>query len=93
MGLFDFLSGNDKAAKHVAPKMFCYQCEMSMPEGCGAHGESKGTCGKTATKARLQDLMTFGLRGLSAYREHARELIDMNPTADDLKTLIEIDDV
>jgi hydroxylamine reductase len=64
-----------------------------MPEGCGAHGQEIGTCGKTATKSRLQDLMTFGLRGLSAYREHARELIDMNPNAEDLKTLIEIDDV
>ena len=73
--------------------MFCYQCEMSMPEGCGAHGQEIGTCGKTATKSRLQDLMVFGLRGLSAYREHARELIDMNPNAEDLKTLIEVDDV
>ena len=95
MGLFDFLGGNSKecSQKDCHPKMFCYQCEMSMPEGCGAHGQEIGTCGKTATKARLQDLMTFGLRGLSAYREHARELIDMNPNADDLKTLIEIDDV
>ena len=96
MGLFDFLSGGNSkecSQKDCHPQMFCYQCEMSMPEGCGAHGQTMGTCGKTATKARLQDLMTFGLRGLSAYREHARELIDMNPNADDLKTLIEIDDV
>ena len=95
MGLFDFLTGSEKecSQKDCHPKMFCYQCEMSMPEGCGAHGQEIGICGKTATKARLQDLMVFGLKGLSAYREHARELIDMNPNAEDLKTLIEIDDV
>ena len=34
----------------------CWQCEMSAPGGCGSHGESKGVCGKDATKARLQDL-------------------------------------
>lgn len=54
--------------------MFCYQCEMSMPLGCGAKGQEVGTCGKDATLARLQDIMIFGLKGLSAYREHAREL-------------------
>ena len=73
--------------------MFCYQCEMSMPDGCGAHGQKIGVCGKTATKSRLQDLMVFGLKGLSAYREHARELMDLQPNTEDLKTLIEIDDV
>ncbi len=97
MGLLDFLTGNDKAAKECSqkdchPKMFCYQCEMSMPEGCGAHGQEIGTCGKTATKSRLQDIMVFGLKGLAAYREHARELLDMNPNSEDLKTLIEVDD-
>lgn len=55
-------------------KMFCHQCEMSAPDGCGAHGQSKGTCGKDDTLARLQDTMVFGLKGLSAYRHHAHEL-------------------
>ena len=68
----------------------CWQCEMSAPGGCGSHGESKGVCGKTATKSRLQDLMIFGLKGLSAYREHANELLE---TEEDYKTLKEIDDV
>lgn len=54
--------------------MFCYQCEMSAPNGCGTKDQDLGTCGKTATLARLQDLMIFGLKGLAAYREHAREL-------------------
>lgn len=54
--------------------MFCYQCEMSVPGGCGSQGRDKGTCGKTDTQARLQDMMVMGLQGLSAYREHAAEL-------------------
>ncbi len=47
---------------------------MSAPEGCGAKGQSAGTCGKDATLSRLQDTMIFGLKGLSAYRHHASEL-------------------
>ncbi len=54
--------------------MFCYQCEMSLPNGCGSTGASVGTCGKDANEARLQDIMIFGLKGLSAYREHLNEL-------------------
>ncbi len=54
--------------------MHCYQCEMSAPGACGAKGQTVGTCGKDETLARLQDIMIFGLKGLSAYREHAREL-------------------
>ncbi len=54
--------------------MHCYQCEMSAPDACGANGAQQGTCGKTETLARLQDIMIFGLKGLAAYREHAAEL-------------------
>lgn len=50
--------------------MFCYQCEMSTPNGCGSTGATVGTCGKDENLARLQDIMIFGLKGLSAYREH-----------------------
>ncbi|ABK44324.1 hybrid cluster protein [Magnetococcus marinus MC-1] len=57
-----------------AVDMFCYQCAMSAPSGCGSSGQTLGTCGKDDTTARLQDLMIFGLKGLAAYREHAREL-------------------
>ncbi|MEO1942625.1 MAG: hydroxylamine reductase [Campylobacterales bacterium] len=70
----------------------CWQCEMSAPNGCGAHGESKGVCGKDATKARLQDTLTYGLRGLAAYREHARELIDPE-NREEMDRLLEVDDV
>lgn len=54
--------------------MFCYQCEMSAPNGCGTKNQALGTCGKNANLAQLQDIMIFGLKGLAAYREHAREL-------------------
>jgi len=54
--------------------MFCYQCEMSAPKGCGSNGQAVGTCGKDENLARLQDIMIFGLKGLSAYREHLNEL-------------------
>lgn len=54
--------------------MFCYQCEMSMPNGCGSAGATVGTCGKDENLARLQDTMIFGLKGLSAYREHLNDL-------------------
>ena len=54
--------------------MFCYQCEMSTKGGCGSTGATVGTCGKDENLARLQDIMIFGLKGLSAYREHLNEL-------------------
>lgn len=54
--------------------MFCYQCEMSTANGCGSNGQVVGTCGKDENLARLQDIMIFGLKGLSAYREHLNEL-------------------
>lgn len=54
--------------------MFCYQCEMSTPNGCGSTGATVGTCGKDENLSRLQDTMIFGLKGLSAYREHLNEL-------------------
>ena len=64
--------------------MFCYQCEMSMPEGCGSAGQSVGTCGKDATQTRLQDIMVFGLKGLSAYRYHANEIGGDTKEVDDI---------
>ncbi|MFV0481534.1 MAG: hydroxylamine reductase [Campylobacteraceae bacterium] len=64
--------------------MFCHQCEMSAPNGCGSSGQEKGTCGKDATLSRLQDTMIFGLKGLSAYREHANELKAQTKEVDDV---------
>ncbi|HET19721.1 MAG TPA: hydroxylamine reductase, partial [Chromatiales bacterium] len=64
--------------------MFCYQCEMSTPGGCGSDGQTVGTCLKDANLARLQDIMIFGLKGLAAYREHARELGADTTSVDDV---------
>jgi hydroxylamine reductase len=47
---------------------------MSTANGCGSNGQVVGTCGKDENLARLQDIMIFGLKGLSAYREHLNEL-------------------
>ena len=84
--------GRKHKNQSVELPFLCWQCEMSAPNGCGTHGEEKGVCGKTSTKARLQDLITFGLRGLAAYREHARELVDPN-NPEDMARLLEVDDV
>ncbi|MBQ7134805.1 MAG: hydroxylamine reductase [Campylobacter sp.] len=64
--------------------MFCHQCEMSANDGCGSKGQSMGTCGKDATLARLQDMMIFALKGLSAYRHHANELGANTKNVDDV---------
>jgi len=58
---------------------------MSQKDGCGSSGASVGTCGKDENLSRLQDIMIFGLKGLSAYREHLNEL--------DSSLTKEIDDV
>ncbi len=87
------LNGNGNGNSNGANLPFlCWQCEMSAINGCGSHGETLGVCGKEATKARLQDIITYGLRGLAAYREHARELIDTN-NPEEMARLLEIDDV
>ena len=53
--------------------MFCNQCSMSMAGGCGSKGQTEGICGKNSTISHLQDMMIYGLKGLSAYRTHAHE--------------------
>jgi len=53
--------------------MLCDQCSMSAIGGCGSKGQEAGTCGKDANLAKLQDIMIYGLKGLSAYRGHANE--------------------
>jgi len=51
--------------------MFCYQCSQALSGlACTTHG----VCGKAPTVNRLQDNLTFALKGISAYLYHAREL-------------------
>jgi hydroxylamine reductase len=50
--------------------MFCYQCEQtSKGEGC----TKIGVCGKTSEVAALQDLLVYGLKGLSLVAVEARK--------------------
>jgi hydroxylamine reductase len=52
--------------------MFCYQCEQTAGgTGCA---KQAGACGKNEDIQSLQDILLFGLKGLSAYAFHAREL-------------------
>lgn len=51
--------------------MFCYQCEQTA-NGTGC--TKVGVCGKNEDVAALQDLLILGLKGISAYAFHAREL-------------------
>ncbi|WP_273859015.1 hydroxylamine reductase [Photobacterium sp. GSS17] len=64
--------------------MFCHQCSMAQTGGCGSSGKTQGTCGKDDTLSRLQDIMIFGLKGLSAYRTHANDLGAATKSVDDV---------
>ena len=57
---------------------------MSAINGCGAKGQEIGTCGKDANLAKLQDIMIYGLKGLSAYRTHADQLGANTKVVDDV---------
>lgn len=50
--------------------MFCYQCEQTPKGGCTKFG----VCGKDPVIASLQDTMILGLKGVSAYAVHAKQL-------------------
>ena len=51
--------------------MFCYQCqETAGCKGCTV----KGVCGKSADLAKLQDLLVYIVRGISAVSVKAREV-------------------
>ncbi len=52
--------------------MFCDQCEQTR-DGLGCRGE-KGVCGKNADMESLQKILLYGLKGMAAYKHHARRL-------------------
>jgi len=64
--------------------MLCNQCSMSMMGGCGSSGQEVGTCGKDKNLANLQDMMIYGLKGLSAYRTHANQFGANTKEVDDV---------
>jgi hydroxylamine reductase len=51
--------------------MFCYQCEQTSK---GAGCTNVGVCGKDPDTAALQDLLTYGVKGLSTYAHRLRKL-------------------
>lgn len=52
-------------------QMFCFQCEQTA--GCSACTSSKGTCGKTAETAHLQDVLTNALVNLACVVEQGAQ--------------------
>jgi len=51
--------------------MFCNQCEQTVNgKGC----TTRGVCGKNEDIQSLQDILLYGLKGISAYAYHAGEL-------------------
>ncbi|TYP49225.1 hydroxylamine reductase [Thermosediminibacter litoriperuensis] len=58
--------------------MFCYQCEQTPKGGC----TRIGVCGKNEDISSLQDIIILGLKGISAYAVHARELGFTDPEVD-----------
>lgn len=52
--------------------MFCNQCEQTV-HGTGCTGKV-GVCGKDEDIQSLQETLLYGLKGISAYAYHAREL-------------------
>ncbi len=56
---------------HARLPMFCDQCEQtSHGTGC----TDKGVCGKDPDVESLQKILLYGLKGMAAYKAHARRL-------------------
>ena len=53
----------------MEPKMFCYQCQETA--GCSGCTQM-GVCGKTPAVARMQDLLVYVTKGLSAITTQLR---------------------
>ncbi len=56
-------------------EMFCNQCEQTPKGGC----TKIGVCGKNPVIASLQETMILGLKGVSAYAVHAKQLGYVDP--------------
>lgn len=52
--------------------MFCNQCEQARG-GVGCSGNA-GICGKDADVQCIQEMISYGLKGMAAYASHARRL-------------------
>ncbi len=58
--------------------MFCDQCEQTPDGGCTV----RGVCGKEPDIQALQELVVYGLKGVSAYATHANRLGYQDPDVD-----------
>ncbi|MHC3438162.1 hydroxylamine reductase [Natrialbaceae archaeon A-gly3] len=58
--------------------MFCDQCEQTPDGGCTV----RGVCGKEPDLQSVQELIVYGLKGVSAYASHAREMGYRDPEVD-----------
>ena len=73
MGILDWLGLSNKNSTSTTTErnipMFCYQCEQAANGGC----TKIGVCGKKPEVAALQDLLIFGLKGVSFWANEARK--------------------
>lgn len=56
--------------------MFCNQCEQTY-HGTGC--VDRGVCGKDPEVEKLQELLLYGVKGMAAYKAHARRLGKTDP--------------
>ncbi len=61
--------------------MFCNQCEQSF-RGTGCVN-TPGVCGKDEDVQSLQEMLLYGVKGMSAYAHHARRLGATDPMVDE----------
>lgn len=61
----------DKENTAMHMQMFCDQCEQTF-RGTGC--VEKGICGKDRDVESLQKILLYGLKGMAAYKHHARRL-------------------
>jgi hydroxylamine reductase len=61
----------------------CNQCEQANRGiGCSIDAHASGVCGKDEDIQSLQELLLYGLKGMSAYASHARRLGASDPEVD-----------
>jgi hydroxylamine reductase len=65
------------------PMSHCNQCEQaSHGTGCNLDASTRGVCGKDEDIQSLQEILVYGLKGMSAYASHARRLGSSDPEVD-----------
>jgi len=64
-------------------EMYCDQCEQTKG---GVACIERGVCGKDADVESLQKVLLYGLKGMAAYKHHARRL---GKTAPEVEAFIE----